>query len=258
MIFMKKLIQIFYGILLCVTLNCFISSCSDDSNDLPNNDPADIVLKKASISWNSSVEQIKNHMNGYTLVEADENFLQYTDNAGSTISYSFSNDSLIATVSIFPKLSDIDLKHYLQGYTILGELSSKNVYYNSTVNAMCFTYDVTDDETDYTVLGFTPITSNLYANVDPIIVTTKEATNIGTTYATIKGSIAGVSKSCTCGVRFSTDKNFESSSTKETTSRGNFSLKISYLKKKTVYYFQCYGIVDDIPYYGDVMSFTTL
>lgn len=260
---MKNYIQILYSILLCITLSCVISSCSKDSYDALSDNPSDeevveAVLNKASTSWNSSVEQIIKHMNGYTLVDSDEDFLQYTDKTGQLIiSYSFTNDSLKATATIVPKLSEIDLTPYLQGYASLGELSSKHVYYN-TNNTMCFSYNIKEEETDYTVLGFTPISSNLYAKVEPIIITTLEASNIGTTYATIKGSISGVSKSNTCGVRYSTDKDFSTSSTKTTTSRGNYSLKISSLKRNTLYYFQCYGIVDGITYYGDVMSFTTL
>lgn len=261
---MKSFIQILYGILLCLALNCVFSSCSDDSDDILSDNPSDeevveAVLNKASTSWNSSVEQIKKHMNGYTLVDSDEDFLQYTDKTGLlTISYSFSNDSLMTTATIVPKLSDIDLTPYLQGYISLGELSSKHVYYNNSANTMCFSYNTKDEETDYTVLGFTPITSNLYENVEPIMVTTGEATKIGTTYATIKGSISGVAKSYTCGVRYSTDREFAASSTKTTTSRGDYSVKISGLKRNTLYYFQCYGIVDGISYYGDTMSFSTL
>lgn len=261
---MKNLIQILYGILICITLNFVFSSCSDDPDDILSDNPTDeevvdVVLNKASTAWNSSVEQIKKHMNGYTLVDSDEDFLQYTDKKGLlTISYSFSNDSLMATATIVPKLSDIDLTPYLQGYTSLGELSSKHVYYNNSANTMCFSYNIKEGETYYTVLGFTPITSKLYANVEPIIITTSEATNIGTTYATIKGSISGVTKSYTCGVRYSTDREFTTSSSKTTTSRGDYSVKISSLKRNTLYYFQCYGIVDGITYYGDIMSFTTL
>lgn len=257
---MKNFIQLLCGILLCITLNCFFSSCSDNSDDrLSDEEVVEAVLNKASTAWNSSVEQIKKHMNGYILVDSDENFLQYTDKKGLvTISYGFSNDNLMATVTIVPKLSDTELTPYLQGYTSLGELSSKHVYYNNSANTMCFSYNTKKEETDYTVLGFAPITSNEYPNVEPIIITTSEATNIGTTYATIKGSISGVTKSYTCGVRYSTDKEFTTSNTKTTTSKGDYSVKISSLKRNTLYYFQCYGIVDGITYYGEIMSFTTL
>lgn len=261
---MKKYIQILYGTLLSITFICVLSSCSDDPDDILSDNPSDeevveVVLNKASTSWNSSVEQIKKHMNGYHLVDSDENFLQYTDKSGlMTISYSFSNDSLMATATIVPQLSDIDLAPYLQGYTSLGELSSKHVYYNNSVNTMCFSYNTKNEETYYTVLGFTPITSDLYATVNPIIVTTSESTNIGATYTTIKGSISGVAKSCTCGVRYSTDREFTTSSSRTTTSKGDYSVRISSLKRNTLYYFQCYCVVDGITYYGDTMSFTTL
>lgn len=155
----------------CITLSCVSYSCSDDPDDILSGNPSDeevvdVVLNKASTEWNSSVEQIKKHMNGFTLVDSDKDFLQYTDKKGLlTISYSFSNDSLMATATIVPKLSDLDLTPYLQGYTSLGELSSKHVYYNNSANTMCFSYSTKNEETEYTVLGFTPITSSLYPNV---------------------------------------------------------------------------------------------
>lgn len=261
---MEKIFRTIYIISLCVTLNYLFSSCSDDSNGSISDNTSDeeiieIVLNKASTSWNSSVEQIKKHMNGYTLVDSDEDFLQYTDKKGLlTISYSFSNDSLMATAAIVPTLSNEDLTSYLQGYTSLGELSYKHVYYNYSANTMCFSYDTKDGETDYTILGFTPIKSNLYANVSPIIITTSEATNIGATYVTIKGSLSGVTKSYTCGVRYSTDREFTKSSTKTTTSRGDYSIKILRLNRNTLYFYQCYCIIEGLTYYGDILSFTTL
>lgn len=260
---MKELFKIMsYPIYVIACILCF--SCSDSSDDILNLDSPDDkvveeVLKKACISWNGSVEQIKKHMKGYTLVDSDADFLKYTDKNGVlTISYSFTNDSLKATAAIAPKISEVDLSSFLHGYSELGGLSAKQVLYNTSNNTMCFSYDSTIDETEYTIIGFTPINSNLYANVEPIIVTTVEATNVKTTSATIKGSISGVSKTYTCGVRYSTDKTFATSKTKTTTSKGDFSLSISSLTKSTTYYFKCYSIVDGVTYEGKIMEFTTM
>lgn len=260
---MKELFKIIsHPIYVIVCMLCF--SCGDSSDDIynphsPEDKVADEVLNMASIAWNSSVEQIKKHMKGYTLVDSDADYLKYTDkNDALIISYSFTNDSLKATAAMTPKISGIDLSSYLQGYLELGGLSTKQVLYNTSNNTMCFSYYSTINDTEYTIIGFTPINSNLYAIVESIIVTTVEATNVKTTSATIKGIISGVSKTCTCGVRYSTDKNFATSKTKTTTSKGDFSLNISSLTKSTTYYFKCYSIVDGITYEGEVMELTTL
>ena len=177
-------------------------------------------------------------------------------------STSIGSPAILSSSMIVPgaksKISEIDLSSYLQGYSELGGLSTKQVLYNTSNNTMCFSYDSTIDETEYTIIGFTPINSNLYASIEPIIVSTIEATNIKKTSATIKGSISGVSKTYTCGVRYSTDKTFATSKTKTTTSKGDFSLSISSLTKSTTYYFKCYSIVDGVTYEGEVMEFTTL
>ena len=83
---MKELLKIIScPIYLIVCLLCF--SCSDSSDDIlnpesPDNKVMEEVLNKASISWNSSAEQIKKHMKGYTLVDSDVDFLKYTDKNG--------------------------------------------------------------------------------------------------------------------------------------------------------------------------------
>lgn len=261
---MNKILRLLYGVSSFIILSCMYSSCSDDSEDIlditsSDEEIIDAVLNMASTSWNSTVEQIKHHMNGYTLVDSDENFLQYIDKSGLvTISYTFSNDCLMATATIVPKLSETDLSSSLQGYNYLGDLSSKHIYYSESLNTMCFSYNTSDNNADYTVLGFTPITSELYPTVELIYVESGNPINIGSTYVTITGFVSGVTKKCTCGVRYSTDFEFPTYSSKTTTSNGDFSIKISGLQKNTRYYYQCYTIVDGITYYGGTRGFMTL
>ena len=240
---MKVSVRNIYRILTCISVCFIISSCSDDE---PEYNPSDdkvvnTILSKACTEWNSSKEQIQKHMKGYSLVDSDENFLQYSDKNGAiTVSYDFINDSLRATAAIVPKLSDSDITPYLDDYVDFAELSSKKIYYNSQQNTMCFSYETEVQDVEYTVIGFTPIISNLYASVQPIIVTTIEASDISRTSCRIYGSVSGIGKSCTCGVRYSTNADLSPYSTKTSTSRGDFSLRVSGLSRNTTYYCQCY------------------
>ena len=97
------------------------------------------------------------------LIDSDIDFLQYRDNRSAiNYSYSFVNDSLRASIVIAPKLSNDILSFNLTGYENLGELSTKNVYHNNSKNTMCISYDIESEENEYSVIGFTPITSTLF------------------------------------------------------------------------------------------------
>lgn len=163
---MKNNLKYIGYILIFVTLNNFFISCNDDDKfDEYSSDESIVenILDNAYTTWNTSKNQVQEQMNGYVLVDSDVDFLQYTDkNRLIKLSYSFVNDSLRATVAIALKLSDNALSYNLEEYENLGELSSKNVHYNASQNTMCFSYDILSDDAEYSVIGFTPIVSNLY------------------------------------------------------------------------------------------------
>jgi len=262
---MKKIIRDTYFILICVLLCNVCISCNNNAPDFDlDSDSSDdevvsTILDKASTEWNSSKEQIKNHMKSFQLIDSDEDFLQYSDKNGIiTVSYDFANDKLRATVAIVPKLSDTNLTPYLSNYSYFAELSTKKIYCNTNKNTICFTYETNVQDEEYTILGFTPISSSLYDTVDPIIVSTKEVTDISKYSGRISGSVSGVSKSCTCGVRYSTDSNLKSAQKKTVKSQGDFQINITGLSKGTTYYCQCYVVFDGCTYYGEIISFTTL
>ena len=152
--------------LIFIALNNTFTSCSkDDSFDElpPEENIIESILDNVYIVWNTSKNQVQEQMRAYELIDSDIDFLQYTDkNRLIKLSYSFVNDSLRATVAIAPKLSNDILSYNLEGYENLGELSSKNVYHNTSKNTMCFSYDIFSDETEYSVIGFTPIVSTLF------------------------------------------------------------------------------------------------
>lgn len=163
---MKNNLKYIGYILISVILNNFFISCNnDDKFDEYSSDESIVenILDNAYTVWNTSKNQVQEQMNGYVLVDSDVDYFQYTDkNRLIKLSYSFVNDSLRATVAIAPKISDNALSYNLEEYENLGELSSKNIHYNTSKNIMCFSYDILSDDAEYSVIGFTPIVSNLY------------------------------------------------------------------------------------------------
>lgn len=161
---MKSLFNFICNIMLLVAFSNICISCSDDALG-GGSSAEDIVdaLNKVSTEWNASKDQIQTHMSGYMLVDSDDDFLKYSDKNGTMIiSYNFVHDSLRASVAIAPRLADINMETYLEGFEELGELSSKKVYYNVLENTMCFPYNINSNDEDYSVIGFAPINSNLY------------------------------------------------------------------------------------------------
>ena len=155
-----------------VIFNNICISCNDDDmlDDIYSNDSiVKNILDNAYTLWNASKNDVQEQMTGFVLINSDADFLQYTDQSRKIrLSYNFINDSLQATVAIAPKLTNNPLLSCLKDYESLGELSSKDVYYNTSKNTMCFSYDVQSDDTEYSIMGFSPIVSNLY-NGDIII-----------------------------------------------------------------------------------------
>lgn len=162
---MKNNMKNFCCILIFIALNVLFISCKKDIIEETNSEEHIIqnVLDNAYTVWNVSKNQVQEQMKAYKLIDSDIDFLQYRDNRSAiNYSYSFVNDSLRASIVIAPKLSNDILSFNLTGYENLGELSTKNVYHNNSKNTMCISYDIESEENEYSVIGFTPITSTLF------------------------------------------------------------------------------------------------
>ena len=154
-------------IMLLLTISSLCLSCN--KNDMSNNN-ADVnsiaknILDDAYTAWNSPKAEVQEHMSDYVLVDSADDFLHYTDQKSEAkLSYAFVDNCLRATVAIVPKSSKDIFISYLEQYEYLGETSSKSVYYNTSDNTMYFSYDIESAEKEYSVLGFTPIVSDLYS-----------------------------------------------------------------------------------------------
>ena len=169
---MKKNLRYIGYILMLVIFNNICISCNDDDmlDDIHSDEGiVKNILDNACTLWNASKNDVQEQMTDYVLINSDADFLQYTDQSRKIrLSYNFVNDSLQATVAIAPKLTNNPLLSCLKDYESLGELSSKDIYYNTSKNTMCFSYEVQSNDTEYSIMGFSPIVSNLY-NGDIII-----------------------------------------------------------------------------------------
>lgn len=149
-------------LLMCIILSSACISCSPDSIT-PDEEVVESIINVSYTSWNASREQVQSEIKGCKLVGSGSDYLEYEDKNGTVkFLYQFVDDSLQASVAIAPKFNQDVFSSYLTGYESLGELSSKKVYYNTEKNNMCFSYDVVSGDTEYSVLGFTPIKSYLF------------------------------------------------------------------------------------------------
>lgn len=249
-----------YHLISYIVIFGFVISCSSDESELiPSEEElVSTILNKACLEWGTSQEIVMSQMNGFTLIDSDDDFIQYSDKSHNiTVSYDFDENKLRATVAIIPKTGN-DLSRYLTGYTELGALSNKVVSYSNQKNTMCFSYETTNNDTEYSIIGFSPLVSDLYDMLEPIDITTNEVVDIKLTSCVVKGTITGVTTSISCGVRYSTNPNSLTSVAYATKSSGDFEVKLTGLARNTKYYCMCYAIYDGYTYYGNMESFTTL
>lgn len=174
MINMKRSFLYLTAIAFVTSLSLSMMSCSSDdpnldpddsgiTNDNPNgnDDPKEVekTLNSIATEWGMSFEQVKNHMDGYTLVRSGNEFLMYSDKGGKHYySYKFADDSLCSSLLLMPQLAeDIDLSDILKGLSYVGELDNTQVYHNNSKNVLACTYEADKNNSKYQAIGFTPI-----------------------------------------------------------------------------------------------------
>jgi len=145
----------------------FISSCSSsddilDEDYVPTEEEITETLNDVNTEWGISKESIRQYMNGYQLIESsDENLLQFSaKKIPVTIAYQFSSDKLCAAVIMTRKDEEkSDIQKSLEGFDYIGESSSNDIYSNKNKNVFAVAYETTEDEENYQIIGFTPLSS---------------------------------------------------------------------------------------------------
>ena len=106
-----------------------------------------------------SFEQVKKHMDGYSLIHSDMNCMIYSDKEKKQYySYKFVNDSLCSSLLLMSQIAkDVDLSDIFKGYFYVGELDNAKVYHKTSKNVLAFTYEIDEKNSKYQAIGFTPI-----------------------------------------------------------------------------------------------------
>lgn len=254
----KRLFVLMYGVISLLTISCSDGATESDIDDYTNIENAKSLLEGAIKEWGISPEEVNSSMKEYNQVNTsrDDMLLFKTSKGREGISYYFKNRKLCATSIIFPTNStDFDLQSLWGNYSFDGELYNGKIYDNQLENTMAVVWKTTEYDNTLCAVGFAPIKSDLYVDVEPIIVTTSDiVTDVG--FATINGKITGCNKDVEVGVIYGKDGNLsELNGMKVSTkSHGDFSVTINGLIGESAYYYRAYAFVDDIFYLGDIKS----
>lgn len=159
----KYLIKILWSVVVLISISA--CSSSDDVSDdgrFPSDEDIAEVLKSVNTEWGTSKEAVRQHMNGYQMVESsDESILQF--NARTlpvTFAYQFASDKLCAAVVMARKGEEsVDIKKALDGFSYVGESGSNEIFSNKDKNVFAAAYETVDKENEenYQVIGFTPL-----------------------------------------------------------------------------------------------------
>lgn len=160
----KYLTKVLWGAVVIIS----ISSCSSsddilDEDYVPTEEEITETLKDVNTEWGTSKESIQQYMKGYQLVESlDENILQFNANRlPVTIAYQFSSKNKLCAAMIMTRKGEekSDIQKSLEGFDYIGESSSNDIYSNKNKNVFAVAYETTEDEENYQIIGFTPLSS---------------------------------------------------------------------------------------------------
>lgn len=223
----------------------------EEGGDVVIKEPA---LNMISTAWEKDMDFVKSECpKGLNLISSDDDFLKYTNSSKSFfICYDFMDGKLRSSLLLIPSDSYSN-SITLQGYNYLGNLDSAKIFSSASGDTMGATLNRTEDGQNYYAVGLSPFESDLFDTIDPIVVTTEEATDITTNSIVLNGSVTGYTENPQAYFVYSlnSDMSYPKSS-KCTLSDGKFSTKIANLEVNSTVYFKARIIDSDITYDGSV------
>lgn len=233
------------------------SACSNEGN-IENSTSNQITNATKNIykEWGVPSSFVIEYMDGYIPTFSGDNTLQYISNDSPIMfTYSFAEDMLDAAVLIIEGEHEPTLK----GYEYIGEINYTKVYTNQSENTMCSVYKQVHNNQTYTVIGYTPIESDLYNDLKNIEFTLNSAGEITSNSAQLSATITGVSETAVCGVKYSTSYSFDNTKSSIGTLNGNnLEISLTGLKMGTEYYYYVYVEDNGVLYTSNISSFTTI
>ena len=144
-----------YQLIFLVLLFAGFLSCGDDS-ELSSK----ILINQPDMSWGASMEEIKNKMNGFDLVESDAKNLYYAGNGMEhALSYYFIDGALetsLVTVSA-DAIAQETLEGFLKSYTFLGEKNNMKVYCKESTKTLAVISNTQISGKKYYYIGYSRI-----------------------------------------------------------------------------------------------------
>ena len=235
-----------------------IENNEDGNENNGNSSDIEESISQIITEWGESAGYVIANMQNYDMSVSEEDFLLFNGKGTDrSVSYQFHEGGLCAAAILIPTTDvQTDIQLAPEGYIYLGNQESTAVYMNQDKNTFITAYR----EDAYQVIGFTPIVSSAFENLPPIIVTTNAAESIGYTSAKVSGTVTGIEEATNAKIYVYYDMlpTFPAETNKTAELGSNLSVTLSGLEMGTTYYYCATVCIDNIYYYGNTNSFTTL
>lgn len=256
---MKKYCAHIYIVVTAAT----IVSCSGLSSGGSASDVQEsyAFLDKLCTEWGSSATEVAGKMGSQKPVSTEgETLMYYDDLSGCFISYAFTADKLTTSNIIVPSgKAEKQIISITSGYNELGLLEGVSFYSNES-NTLLFSYETDFDGDSYQILGFTPIDSEGFPYIPPVMLSLDDKVSVGLTDAVVKGVVSNTDTPISCTLYYGTMAAITSSNaTGHTTvsSDGDLLFELTGLSHSTTYYCFAATEVDGFTVQSPIVSFTT-
>ena len=229
-----------------------ILSCSDEVSSVwPDNKVSPNV---PLAEWGISMDDVAKRMEGYVTLSQTNNSLLYTDGNTSkqTYAFLFTNNQLSASSVVMPSK---DLSVYTGAYNHIGLIGTKDVYTNTNLNTITTLYPAIDADNTLCAVGFLPIETDTYEELEIPVLTTNEPKIIDYSSVEVSGSATGLQADDSFGIIFGNESSLSDGVKLKSTEIGDCSFTLTQLEIGKTYYFCTYADAGDITYLGQILSF---
>ena len=235
------------------------TSCHDNDEINGHQQPSERIVTDVLLSWESPINKIKASNTGYRLISEGDDYLVYSSQDNySNIIYGFTDRKLSSSYIRMANNKSVDWTRYLKQFSELGTIDSTTVFHSTHFNSLAF-LETDINDISYSILGFTPIESELTPELPPVVVTTGDATNIKSLSATVGGRVSGINSEAKTGFIYGRQPTISEMEGIKifVNSQDTFSVTLPKLFDETDYYYAAFAEENGMYYLGEVRSFKT-